>query len=274
MGDLNDKHILVVGLGNMATALISGLLRSAVVNPLNVTAVVHGLKSQQNAELLGVNTVSGVEALEKPVDIVLLAVKPQVMADVLPLCKGLVCADTLFISIAAGVSIERLTDALGKKASIIRAMPNTPVAVGEGMAAIYAPSHVSDLHQKWADSIFSASGACLFVPKEGQMHAVTALSGSGPAYFFYFIEALAEAGVAAGLSKTDSYKLAIGTCKGAGVYANACFPAKSIEELRENVTSKGGTTAAGLAVLKASNLKGICSQVVDKAIKVSISLDM
>ncbi|MFT7144626.1 MAG: pyrroline-5-carboxylate reductase, partial [bacterium] len=188
MNTLTDKRILVIGLGHMATALVKGLLKVDSISKKHIYAVTHGERSQNNAQELGINPIENTDTLK--VDIVLLALKPQMMADVLPKYKHLVSKDTLFFSVAAGVSLDNITALLGAEAQVIRAMPNTPTAVGAGITALYAPDSISQAHKISAEAFFSASGSYIWLTEEEQMHAVTALSGSGPAYFFYFIEAL------------------------------------------------------------------------------------
>jgi len=151
------------------------------------------------------------------------------------------------ISIAAGTSVAALQAAWGKKARIIRAMPNTPGAIGHGITGLYAAKGATAADRKWADALLSALGETLWVKEEGLIDSVTALSGSGPAYVFHLVEAMTAAGVTAGLKADEAEKLARATVSGAGALLAA--DKAGTASLREAVTSPGGTTAAALAVL-------------------------
>lgn len=179
------------------------------------------------------------------------AIKPQVLKDEAPLLAGFAQAGALMISIAAGSSVEGLLQAWGKKARIIRAMPNTPGAIGAGITGLYAAKGVSPADRKRAVSLLSALGETVWVAREELIDSVTAVSGSGPAYLFLMAEALTEAGVAEGLPRGQAEKFARATVAGAGALLAADqAPASS---LREAVTSPGGTTAAALYVLMAED---------------------
>jgi len=176
------------------------------------------------------------------------AVKPQVLKGEAPALAGF-AQGALMISIAAGTSIAALRAAWGGKARIVRAMPNTPGAIGEGVTGLYAARGVTAADRKKAVSLLSALGATEWVAKEGLIDSVTAVSGSGPAYLFLFAEALTEAGIAQGLPRPQAEKFARATVAGAGALLKADKSPAS--KLREAVTSPGGTTAAALSVLMA-----------------------
>lgn len=274
MSQLLNKRILIIGLGNMAKALMKGLLIHKPSLKDDVYAVMHGEKSACNARELGLNAISIECTHNKPFDIVLLAVKPQVLDSVLKNYKHVVSENTLFISVVAGVSIEKIQNMLGINSHVIRAMPNTPSSIGAGVTAIYAGTAVSKLHRNYTEEFFLASGSCVWIKNEAHMHIATALSGSGPAYYFYIIESMAEAAINLGLNREDAYKLAIETCKGAGAYASSCYPQVAIKELRSNVTSSGGTTEAGVEVLQGVGLKKIVSQVIERSMNKSILIEI
>src|SRR5881394_2471844 len=177
----------------------------------------------------------------------LVAIKPQVLKDEAPVLAGFARSGALMISIAAGTSVAALTNAWGQKARIIRAMPNTPGAIGAGITGLYAAKGVTGADRKRAVSLLSALGETVWVAKEELIDSVTAVSGSGPAYLFLMAEALTEAGVAEGLPREQAEKFARATVSGAGALLAADKSPASA--LREAVTSPGGTTAAALSVL-------------------------
>jgi len=178
---------------------------------------------------------------------VLIAVKPQMRGEALPGLKALGGGGTLFVTVAAGTRIETYEAVLGTATPIVRAMPNTPAAIGKGITAICGNAHATGAHMAMAEDLLSAVGQVVRLEGEHQMDAVTAVSGSGPAYVFHLIETLAAAGVAEGLSLDLALHLARATVAGAGALAEASSEGPG--QLRVNVTSPGGTTAAALAVL-------------------------
>lgn len=184
---------------------------------------------------------------------IVLAVKPQMMAEALQNLGSLVGPDSVFLSIAAGITCDWLRARLGDDAAIIRSMPNTPAAIGMGITAIYGGSVDAD-SQALARQLLTATGAVVMLDDEALMDAVTAVSGSGPAYVFLLAEAMCDAGIAAGLPPALARQLADATVTGAGALMAAADDAPS--QLRVNVTSKGGTTAAALDVLMADQGMG------------------
>jgi len=189
------------------------------------------------------------ETLPAQPAIVLVAVKPQMMAEALPTLAALGNGSTLFVSVAAGTTIAFYEQVLGAQTPIIRAMPNTPAAVSRGITAICGNVVATEAHLALAEALLAAVGQVVRLEGEHQMDAVTGLSGSGPAYVFHMIEAMAQAGEAVGLAPDLAMQLARATVCGAGELAHQA--PESAEQLRINVTSAGGTTAAGLAVLMA-----------------------
>ena len=179
--------------------------------------------------------------------IVLIAVKPQMMGDALPAISAMGNGATLFVSVAAGTPISAYEAALGTHSPIIRAMPNTPAAVGRGITAIIGNAHATANHMDTAEGLLRAVGQVVRLETEAQMDAVTGVSGSGPAYVFHMIECLAAAGEAQGLAPDLAMQLARATVAGAGALAEAADETPA--QLRVNVTSPNGTTQAGLAVL-------------------------
>lgn len=178
-------------------------------------------------------------------DLVVFAVKPQILPEILPLYKHFSAKGCLFLSIAAGVNLDRYHSILGKEAYIIRAMPNLPVTVGQGMTALVTRSPLSEQQRVLSAAVFDVSGKVVWLEKESLMDVVTAVSGSGPAYFFRMVECLAAAGVANGLPAEVAMFLARQTAVGAGMMLNQ-IPDTAMD-LRLRVTSPGGTTAAALS---------------------------
>ena len=193
-----------------------------------------------------------------------MAVKPQQLAEVATALAPLAANQhPLVISIAAGISASDLSRWLGGHASVVRAMPNRPALIGAGVTGLYADTDVSAPHRAMTERLLEAVGSAVWVQSEGDIDLVTAVSGSGPAYFFLLIELLEAAGIAQGLSADVARKLAVGTAAGASALAKASGEEPSV--LREQVTSKGGTTAAALAVFKDAGLDQIVMRAVQAA---------
>ncbi len=238
-----------IGSGNMAEALIKGVTGAGVYKPENILiSDVRPERLELLAEKYGVRKADSNAALAGKVDILVLSVKPQNMADALQSIKDAVGADTFVISIAAGIKVANITAVLGDMA-IVRVMPNTPALIGEGASALFANDKARPMLEK-AKSIFSAVGKTVVVEDEGLIDAVTAVSGSGPAYYFLLMEEMIKAAVELGLAEDAAKDLVLQTAKGAGMLAiEADSNSESPAELRRKVTSPGGTTEAALAVL-------------------------
>ena len=246
-----NLKILLVGCGKMGGALLSGWLKQNI-KASNIS-VIEPQKNNLDIFLKnGVNLYSKFEDLENHYepDFILFAVKPQMMDEIVPDYKYF-SGKTTFISIAAGKTITYFESLLGKKSAIIRAMPNTPAAVGRGITALYPNAHVSNQQKQAAESLLSAVGETVWLDNEEQMDAVTALSGGGPAYVFLLIETMTKAGIAAGLPDDVAARLAHTTVCGAGELAR--LAEEPPEQLRKNVTSPGGTTLEALNVLMADD---------------------
>lgn len=247
--------IAFIGGGNMATALIAGL-----ANKLTAGANIHVV--DPNAEALarlhqqyGVSTAAAADAVVTEADAIVLAVKPQSMRDVA--AQLLPFIDTarqpLIVSIAAGIRGADLARWLGGYSAIVRCMPNTPALIGMGITGMVAMPGVSEAQIKTADDILLAVGPTVWLDDESKIDAVTAVSGSGPAYVFYFIEAMQQAAEQMGLSAEQGRQLALATFTGAAQLAQQSSEPVSL--LRERVTSKGGTTYAALTSMEDSNVK-------------------
>jgi pyrroline-5-carboxylate reductase len=212
----------------------------------------------------GVATHADNAAAAKGADTIVLAVKPQVLRDVcVALGNTLGDAKPLIVSIAAGIRIDQIETWLGRKLPVVRAMPNTPALVGAGASGLIANARVDANAHARAEAILGAAGRTAWIDDETLMDTVTALSGSGPAYFFLLVEALEDAAVAQGLPRETARLLASQTCLGAGrmLVESGEAPAK----LRERVTSPGGTTAAALAAFDAGGLRALVASAVDAA---------
>ncbi|MGF1503273.1 MAG: pyrroline-5-carboxylate reductase [Paracoccaceae bacterium] len=236
--------VLLLGCGKMGSAMLAGWLARGL--PTDAVQVIDPSPSDwlkaRAAE--GVRLNSGAPA---PARVAMLAVKPQMMGEAAPGLASLAGGETLFLSIAAGTPMAAFEAIYGPETPIIRAMPNTPSAVGRGITAIVGNAAAEEAHLALAERLLAALGQTVRLEAEAQIDAVTGLSGSGPAYVFHLIEAMAAAGEAEGLAPELAMRLARATVTGAGALADASE--ESAEQLRINVTSPGGTTAAGLAVL-------------------------
>ncbi len=239
-------RVVLAGAGNMGFAMLAGWLDAGILAPADVAVVEPADALRERAAARGIRAVAAPEALagETP-ELIVLAVKPQVILNVAAAYRGF--AGATFLSIAAGVRMAALAAVLGETAPVVRCMPNTPAAIGKGMMVTFSGPGVPAATAALVDRLLAASGAIAAVPDEGLMDAVTAVSGSGPAYVFHFIEALTEAARSVGLDSAAATLLARQT-----VYGAASLAFESGEDagrLREQVTSPNGTTAAALGVL-------------------------
>lgn len=238
----------------MGRAILEGLLEAGTLAPNNVAVFDVDAEKRKAAEALGVKVADSPAHLAELSDALLIAVKPQSMEEALAQLKPGLFPSSLVISIAAGISIAYLQERLGRDIRAVRVMPNTPALVGAGAAGIALSGNCTVEDAAIAETIFSAVGIAVTVPEDA-MDAVTALSGSGPAYFFYTVECLVRAAVAEGLSEEQATRLAAQTLLGAGkLLTESGEPASA---LRERVTSKGGTTAAALAAFEAQGLERV-----------------
>ncbi|RYC11934.1 pyrroline-5-carboxylate reductase [Ciceribacter ferrooxidans] len=243
-------NIVLVGAGNMGGAMLAGWLKSGI--PGSAITVIDPGPSE--AMLARIGEAGATYTSEVPqglsVGILFLAVKPQVMAAVLPPLKPLVGPETVVVSVAAGKTLSFMESHLGA-APMVRAMPNTPAMVGRGITGAFANAGVSEAQRQVVDGLLKVSGPVEWVSSEADINAVTALSGSGPAYVFYLVECMAEAGRKAGLPADLAMRLARETVSGAGELLHQS--PDDAQRLRQNVTSPGGTTAAALSVLMADD---------------------
>jgi len=261
---MKTQKIAFIGAGNMASALISGLVADGVdakniwasdPSDKNLTAL------EQNC---GIQTSCDNKAVIANADIVVLSVKPQMISEI---CKEISAAVSDFspmvISIAAGIQIENLTAWLGSKTAIVRAMPNTPALIKTGATGLFANEFVTEDQKSIAEEIMRAVGVALWVDDEVQMDYVTALSGSGPAYFFRIMEAMEKSACELGLPAKTAHLLTLQTALGAAKLAMESND--TLATLREKVTSPGGTTEKGLAAMDESNIDDIINKTLTAA---------
>ena len=248
--------LVLLGCGKMGTALLTGWL-AAGVPPGSVWVIEPNPSDWLRASGVHLN-----EGVPPAPAVALMAVKPQMMGAALPALRALGNGTTLFVSIAAGTTIAAFEAALGDRTPIVRTMPNTPAMVNRGITALCRNAHVTEAGMALAVALMAAVGETVILDGEHQIDAVTAVSGSGPAYVFHLIEAMAAAGEAEGLSPEVAMQLARATVCGAGELAHRSED--SAAQLRVNVTSPGGTTAAALAVLM-PELPGLMTRAVKAA---------
>lgn len=244
-------NVVFIGGGNMADALIGGLLKNGfAVNQLRAVEV-DGAARRRLSDKYRIECAAEARGTIRPGEVVVFAVKPQQMKEAARF-SGLKDNANLVISIAAGIMLASLAGWLGGHAKLVRAMPNAPALIGAGVTGLYALPGVSEAEKRQAETILSAVGATLWIPDEALMDAVTAVSGSGPAYVFWFIEQLAAAGASLGLSQETSRTLALETVLGSAKLAAQSADSPAL--LRERVTSKGGTTEAALKAFEEQKL--------------------
>ncbi len=261
---LQNKTIGFIGAGNMAEALLGGLLNTGVSDPAHVICSdVREERRQELAQRYKVQTTGDNLEVVRKADIVILAVKPQNMETVLQETAGLLDPSKLVISIAAGVPLASIAAFSKKPLRLVRAMPNVCAMVKSAATAVAAGPHARTEDLQIAEAIFNAVGRCIAVPAEHLLDAVTGLSGSGPAYVFVMLEALADGGVKMGLGRKEAQLLAAQTLLGAAQMQ--LETGTSPGQLKEMVTSPGGTTIAGLHVMEEAGLRGTLISTVQAA---------
>jgi pyrroline-5-carboxylate reductase len=264
---MSDIRIGFIGAGNMASAIIKGAVEKKVVAPNHV--IVYDIDSDKVSALQashGVHGVDSISALCDMCDMLLMAVKPNVLPDVL---KNLCDIDLPLISIAAGWSASHIKELHGKDKRVLRVMPNTPLMVGEGMSVFETPSSLNEHEIAFAKKLFSALGKVSYVQAK-QMDAVTAVSGSGPAYVFMFIEALADGGVLCGLPRAEALTLAAQTVLGSAkmLLDTGTHPGA----LKDAVCSPGGTTIEAVKALEQHGIRAAVIDAVEVCAKKSAAL--
>lgn len=248
-----DKTIGFIGGGNMASAIIGGILNSGLAAKEQIIATAKTERTLASLqERFGVSATADNNAAARQADILFLAVKPYLFGKIISEIKDSVRPETLIISIAAGQTIEKIESAFARNIRLVRAMPNTPALVGEAMSALCANQNVTENDLTDATAIFNSFGKCEIVP-ESMMDTVIGVSGSSPAYVYMFIEAMADAAVADGMPRAQSYKFAAQSVLGAAkmVLETGTHPGA----LKDNVCSPGGTTIEAVAMLERHGLR-------------------
>lgn len=255
----------IIGLGNMGGAILGGIIEKGIVKREEILGYdINEALRGKIKDSYSINIASGNEEAIKDADAVILAVKPQFMADMLDTLKDKWNKDTVIISIAAGKTIEWLANHLGADKKIVRCMPNTPALVGEGCTGMCINENVTKEDLALAMKLLESCGKVIDVT-EKQMDAVVGISGSSPAYVFMFIEALADAGVAAGLTRDKAYEFAASAVKGSA--ALMLETKKHPGELKDMVCSPAGTTIAAVQTLEQGGFRGLVMDAVESCVE-------
>lgn len=263
---MQQKKITFIGAGNMAFAIIQGLLRSGYPCSHIMACNKSNLARREALQAQGVTVSLTNQEAVAAAEVVILAVKPQMMQAVCAEFADLDLSQKWIISVAAGMSVSRLEQLLPSARHIIRTMPNTPSLIGEGMSGLFAKNSVDRTACDFAEALLRAVGQVYWVKEEAQINQIIAITGSSPAYFFRFMEAMQQAAQNMGFSEADARKLVQSVALGAAkmVEANPDLP---LSTLSENVTSKGGTTAKALAVFEQHHLANTVEQAMLAAIQ-------
>ena len=265
-----NTTIAFIGSGAMAEAIIHGILDKGLAQPGQIIA--SDVRAERLRELegrYGVRTTADNREAAQAADIVVLSVKPQVLATILGETGGLLREEQLVLSIVAGASVETIAEALGHRA-IVRVMPNTPAQVGAGMSVWTATAAVSEAQRAQARAILAALGEEIYVPDEHYLDMATAVNGSGPGFIFLLLEGMVDAAVHLGFARPVAEKLVIQTALGSALYAKQS--GKHLAELRNMVTSPGGTTAEGLYHLEERGVRAALAKAIWAAYEKSVRL--
>lgn len=263
----SNRTIAFIGAGNMSASIIAGLVKSGYAADKIIAANPSTGKLDALKEKYAIVTTQDNNQAVAQADVVVLAVKPQMMADMLnalTLDKAEL-NKKLFISIAAGIPVARFQQLISQEAAIVRTMPNTPSLLGLGLTGLYAAANVSDADKQFTDTLMSAVGKTVWVESEDGINNITALAGSAPAYFFLFMEGLVKQAEKLGFS-ADEAKLIVEQVANGSAQMVQQNSDKTITELRQQVTSKGGTTAAAIASFESNNLDSVIQQAVEACI--------
>lgn len=262
---MEHKKLAFIGIGNMAYAIIQGLLKSGYPANKIMACNKSNLARREELQGLGITTDFANRTAVEQADAIVLAVKPQMMAEVCAEFSSVDFSSKWVISVAAGISIQRLEQLLPNAKNIIRTMPNTPSLIGEGITGLFAKKSVNLTACQFAEALMGSVGLCYWVESEEKMNQIIAITGSSPAYFFHFMEAIQKSAVQMGFSEQDARFLVQSVALGAAKLVKA-NPQTPLSTLRENVTSKGGTTAKALEVFEQQNLAGIVNKAMWAAI--------
>ena len=263
----HKRTLAFIGAGNMSRSIIAGLIQAGYPAGRIIAANPSRPKLDELADQFGIRITQNNAEAAREADVIVLAVKPQLMAAML---EALVAelgslAGKLLISIAAGIKVERLQEMAGGHARIIRTMPNTPSLLGLGMTGLYAPTGIEQADRDFAEQMMQAVGKTLWVAQESGINGVIAAAGSAPAYFFLFMQGIAEEAEAMGFSPEQARLLVQQTALGAAAMVEQ-NPELSLQTLREQVTSKGGTTAEAVKTFQEQGLKPLTSRAMQAAV--------
>lgn len=269
---MKDFRISLIGCGNMGRSLVGGLIASGFRKEMITVADTSTTQRAAIAKKHGIKVLADSQQLIKHADVVVLAVKPQSIADLLlSMQSDLVDSRPLIISVAAGVNLSRLIEYAGAELAVVRAMPNIAVLVQAGVTALFANEYTGNRQRYLAEAVMCCVGPVIWLEDENLMNAVTALSGSGPAYYFLVMEAMEKVAVQLGLSQDDAHKLTLQTAFGAAKMA--LNSADTVESLRDQVTSPGGTTEQAVNVLIKGGIERLFKEAMevarDRAIELS-----
>jgi pyrroline-5-carboxylate reductase len=268
---LADTRLAVIGVGAMGEAMVAGLVDRRLVDPSHVTCShPRAERREALASSHGVSVTADNVAAARGADIVLLAVKPQMLAGVMAELRGTLAADQLVISIIAGASTQAIGDGL-QHAAVVRSMPNTPAQIGQGVTVWYATGSVDERRRQQVRTMLGALGREFEVHDERQVAMATAVSGTGPTYIFLFIEALTDAAVHLGFPRHVARELVLDTMSGSAEFA--LQSGKHVAELRDMVTSPGGTSAEALYELEKGRLRTVVSDAVWAAFERTLQLE-
>ncbi|MGO2507977.1 MAG: pyrroline-5-carboxylate reductase [Vibrio hibernica] len=263
---MEQRKISFIGSGNMARSIFAGMLSSGY-KAKNITATGRDeSKLKDLADCYGIHTTTDNANAVQDADVVILAVKPQMMSDVCEAFKTIDLSNKLIISIAAGISAKRLNEMFGQEVNLVRVMPNTPSLVGKGMSGLYATPQVSSADKHFAGDLMSAVGEICWVAQESGINNIIAAAGSAPAYFFLFMEAMQQEAIAQGFDQDTARLLVQQAALGAAEMVVAS-PELELSTLREQVTSKGGTTAEAIRTFNDCHLSAIVSKAMQAAVK-------
>ena len=267
---LDKSKAAFIGSGVMAEAMIKGLLTGKLMDPSHIVAAdVRPERGQELKERYGISFVTDNRAAVDGADVVVLSVKPQVLPEVMPTIKDRVPKQAFVLSIIAGAKLGAIVEGLAH-AAVVRSMPNTPAQIGEGMTVWTSSPSVTEVQKGQAKQILGALGVEVYVEEEDLLDVATALSGTGPAYVFLFMEALVDAGVHLGFSRQLSEQLVLQTVKGSVDYA--MHTSQHLARLRNQVTSPGGTTAEAMYYLEKAGFRTAISRAVWAAFQRSVEL--
>lgn len=263
---MDQQKICFIGAGNMTRSIISGLVHSGYPAQLiQATNPSQGKLDALKADL-GILVSQDNLATAQAADVIVLSVKPQLMQQVCEALQTVDMSQKLVITIAAGIKAKRYTDYLAQDIKLIRAMPNTPMQISVGMTGLYAPQAISTEQKAICDRLMSSGGEIVWVNEESELDQVIALSGSSPAYFFLLMESMIDAGKEMGMDEDKARTLVQQAALGAAMMAKQ-NPQLTLGNLRENVTSKGGTTAQALATFEAADMRGLVKKAMENCIK-------